>query len=174
MGIAATQLQFNEFCPKCGEGVARLNSLTGFCLECSPFVAGETRLDCEICGKEFTTYQNSRTTCLPCRNIQWLVRNADALERVMVHDNNVNVVKAIIKVHDDNRPRCAMCGDKIKHGTNGRTMFCSKRDGCRRAAIRYRIYRKRNMLLDEEALERAVHGRSGGNRKQPTSSNSSN
>lgn len=146
-----------EWCPNCGEGVDKLNSLTGFCPKCSFQVTGKK--ECERCGREFIPYQNSRTQCTPCRNLAWLERNADAVERVMVHYGSTDVVNAIQKVYDDNRPRCAMCGDKLKHGTRGRTKFCGKRDECRRASIRYHHYRKRNGMSDDDALERAIHGR---------------
>lgn len=160
----ATQLKFDEWCPSCGEGVYRLNPLTGFCLSCTPIVLGQTTAECERCGKEFVLYQNSRTKCLPCRNIEWLERNADAIERVMVY-YEISVIDSIIKVHDDNRPRCAMCGDQIKHGTKGRSIFCGKRDPCRRAAVRFYNYRRRNKLSYDDALERALHGRISRDRK---------
>ena len=156
MGIAQ-KLKFDEWCPSCGDGVDRLNPVTGFCFSCSPDVVGYY-IPCETCGKDFLPSQNSRKTCITCRRVQWLVRNADSIEMVMVHYNNTSVVQAILKVADDNRPRCAKCGDKIKQGTRGRTLFCGKRDDCRRAAVRYYNYRKRNGLSDDDALERAVHG----------------
>lgn len=156
MGIATEQLKFDEWCPSCGNGVDRLHPITGFCFKCSQSIDGKTV--CENCGEDFTPYQNSRKTCLKCRNLQWLERNADSIERVMVHFQ-INAIQAIQRVYDDNRPRCAMCGDKIKHGTRGRTTFCKKRDECRRAAVRFYNYRKRNNMSDDEALERALHGR---------------
>lgn len=72
---------------------------------------------------------------------------------------SVTVFMAVGIVHDDNRPRCAMCDDEIKHGTKGRTLFCTKRDACRRAGIRYNRYRKRNKMTDDEALEKVLNGR---------------
>lgn len=150
----ATEL---EWCPSCGEGVQKLNALTGLCPSCSFEVTGKK--ECERCGNEFIPYQNSRTICQSCTRLKWLERNADAIERVMVHYDDTDVVTAIQKVYDDNRPRCAMCGDSLKHGTRGRTVFCKKRDECRRASIRYHHYRKRNGMSDDDALERALHGR---------------
>lgn len=70
--------------------------------------------------------------------------------------NNFDVITAIQKVYDDNRPRCVMCGDKIKHGAKGRTIFCKKRDGCRRASIRFHHYRKRKGLNYDDALKKAL------------------
>ncbi|SRR6266576_1595356 len=147
--------QFDEWCPSCGEGVDKLNPFTGFCEQCSS--VGGKRI-CENCGNEFTPFQNSRTTCGNCRNDEWLRRNADSIERVMAH-YSITVIEAIQRVHDDNRPRCAMCGDKIKHGTKGRTYFCTKREPCRRAGIRYRNYRARRNMTHDDALERALHGK---------------
>lgn len=151
-----TALTEYEFCPSCGAGVEKLNSRTGFCAKCSFRVTGKR--ECGNCGREFIPYQNSRNLCQSCQNLRWLERNADAIERVMVHHNSSDVAKAIQLVYDDNRPRCAMCGDKLKHGTKGRTIFCGKKDACRRAAIRFRNYKKRNNLSEEDALERALHG----------------
>jgi hypothetical protein len=153
--MGTPQLKFDEWCPSCGDGVDKLNPITGFCFSCSPSIDG--KIPCENCGKDFFPYQNSRKTCNDCRNLEWLQRNADSIERVMVH-YEISVIEAIQKVHDDNRPRCAMCGDKIKHGTKGRSVFCKKRDECRRAAVRFSNYRKRNNMSDDEALERALHG----------------
>lgn len=160
MGIAQ-QLRFDEWCPVCGEGVDKLNPFTGFCAECSVTTNG--RKVCESCGNDFLPSQNSRTMCSFCRNAEWLGRNADAIERVMVH-YSITAVESIQKIYDDNRPRCAMCGDKIKHGKSGKSIFCTKKDPCRRAAIRYHHYRVRNNMNDDEALERALHGTSKSNK----------
>lgn len=154
MAQEATEL---EWCPNCGEGVEKLNPLTGFCSDCSYSATGKR--ECERCGREFTPYQNSRTKCNSCLNEEWLGRNADSIERVMAHYGSTDVLSAIQLVYDDNRPRCVMCGDKLKHGTRGRTVFCNKRDECRRASIRYHNYRKRNGMSAEAALERAIHGK---------------
>lgn len=157
--MATVQSEY-EWCPNCGNSVTQLNSRTGFCSKCSFTLTGKK--ECESCGKEFIPYQNSRTKCQSCIQEDWLRRNADAIERVMAHDGSTDVVQAIQKVYDDNRPRCVMCGDKLKHGTKGRTIFCKKRDECRRASIRYHNYRKRNGMSDDDALERALHGKSNG------------
>lgn len=157
MGVQQ-KLKYDEWCPSCGDGVDVLNPVTGFCFSCSPSVVG-SYIPCESCGNDFIPYQNSRKLCISCRRREWLTRNGDSIERVMVH-YSITAIEAIIKVGDDNRPRCAMCGDKIKQGTKGRTMFCSKRDECRRASVRYKNYRKRNGLPDDVALERAIHGKS--------------
>jgi hypothetical protein len=151
-----TTPQLIQFCPECGSGVGSLNSATGFCDDCSYLVTGKRV--CESCGNEFTPYQTSRTTCTECRRLEWYRRNADAIERVMA-TKFVTVFIAVGIVHDDNRPRCVMCGDDIKHGTKGRTLFCTKRDACRRASIRYNRYRKRNKMTDDEALEKVLNGK---------------
>lgn len=159
MGIAQ-KVKFDEWCPSCGGGVnvpPGLNPVTGFCYPCSPSVVGY-QIPCETCGKDFIPFQNSRRVCSSCRRREWLYKNGDSIERVMVH-YNIPAIEAIMKVADDNRPRCAMCGDKIKQGTKGRTKFCNKKDECRRAQIRYRNYKKRNGLSDDDALEKAVHGK---------------
>lgn len=153
MGIA----ELSEVCASCGDFVDRLNPVTGFCFQCSPDVVGNY-IPCETCGNDFIPHQNSRRVCITCRRREWLSKNADSVERVMVH-HQVIASDAIIRVANDNRPRCAMCGDKIKGGTRGRTKFCGKKDQCRRAAIRYHNYRKRNNLPDDIALEQAIHGK---------------
>ena len=162
MVMAATQLKYDEWCPNCGEGVDAqdINPFTGFCITCTPVDVSAGEVLCEICGNRFIVGNRNRKQCDRCvnTNIAWLRRNADAIERVMVH-YEVDAITAIQKVYDDNRPRCVMCGDEIKHGTKGRTRFCKKRDRCRRAAIRYHHYRKRKGMSDDAALERAIHGR---------------
>ena len=149
------------FCPNCGNW-RELNPITGFCWICSPDDCKPGEALCEICGNRFIVGNRHRKQCDKCvnTNLDWLRRNADSIERVMVH-YEIDSIAAIQRVYDDNRPRCVMCGDKIKHGTMGRTIFCSKRDSCRRASIRYRNYKKRKGMSDDDALERAIHGTTG-------------
>lgn len=149
MGIAQ-QLEYNEFCSNCGDWVDKLNPFSGFCNKCSSIKV------CESCGEAYVAAPHK--LCKPCRNTRWLRRNADSIERVMAV-KRVDAITAIQIVHDDNRPRCAMCGDKIRHRTKGLTTFCKKRDTCRRASIRYHHYRTRNKMSDDDALERALHGK---------------
>lgn len=158
MGIALHQDELDyEFCSACGGFFNYLNPFTGWCRTCSIGF-------CESCGHAFKPDKNSRKVCINCIRFSWLERNIDAIERVM-SARGITVVMAIQVVYDDNRPRCAMCGDTIKHGSKndrgqtGRMSFCNKRDSCRRAAIRYHHYRKRNKLPDDIALEKALHGK---------------
>jgi hypothetical protein len=136
-----------EYCPNCGSGVESLNPITGWCKSCSKGY-------CENCDKKFKAYQNSRTTCRECRENEWLERNADKLDEALA--DGLSLLRASIRVHNDNRPRCVMCGSEIKHGTKGRTIFCGKRDECRRAAIRFNRYRKRKGMSYNDALEKVL------------------
>lgn len=153
MGMALPQVEY-EFCTACGNEVRFLNPVTGWCNDCS--VDHTDQAVCESCGNEFTRYQSSRKTCLQCRRDEWLERNADSIERAIA--DGLTLIKAIVKVSDDNRPVCAKCGDPIKQGTQGRTNFCKKRDACRRASIRYSAYKKRNHMSHDDALRKALHG----------------
>jgi len=138
-----------DWCPNCGEGVESLNPFTGFCDSCSPGY-------CVNCGKKFTPYQTSRITCNDCRRVEWLSRNADAIEKEMAR--GYTVIVAIVRVSNLNRPKCVVCGDDIKYGTQGRTIFCGKRDSCRRASIRFHRYRKRGGMSYDAALQKVLEG----------------
>lgn len=116
-----------EFCTECGDFVESLNSLTGWCNECSRQM-GYIAPSCASCGAELANSNNGKL-CSHCKYVGWLERNADAIERVMAVQG-VHVRIAIKIVRASNRPTCQSCGQPIIGGQRGRHSFCKKNPEC--------------------------------------------
>lgn len=131
-----------EVCPNCGDFVERLHHASGWCYACSPPT-------CKLCGEEFDDYGQHRDFCSKCRKIVWDQEHADAIERYLA--DGLTLTKARQAVKQDGRPACLCCGEPIPYGNPWRDRFCSKQL-CKRAARRYRYYRKDKRMSQEEAL----------------------
>ncbi len=64
----------------------------------------------------------------------------------------LTLTQARLRVKEDKRPRCLCCGEPILYGNPKKDKFCNKNDDCRKAARRYKYYRREKKLLPEIAL----------------------
>lgn len=113
-----------EWCPNCGEPTSRLNNYTGWCPSCS---SSDPYAQLEI----------------------YLENNADHIEHYMAKGNTV--FQAVLLIRSDTRPSCLTCGDLLSHAPR-HSIFCSKRERCRKASNRYRYLYKQKGLSKSEAL----------------------
>src|SRR5215467_7640516 len=154
MATAESLSYEDELCPNCGEFVPYLHEDTGFCYPCSGI---EPTRRCSSCNTILPDdYENNR--CNRCRYIDWLQRNADAIERTM-SVNGVSASRAKRMVLASNRPICHSCQQPIKGGTFGKHFFCRTTQKCKKASNIYRYNRSKNKSHTEsmrKALDAVV------------------
>jgi hypothetical protein len=118
--------------------VDELDEYTGWCYDCSGTIPPPSVVVIYLLGIKDS----------------WFQRNADELDRML--SNGVNLPLAVEAVLRRNRPRCLSCGDVIEYGTNGRHIFCRKKQECRTAARRLKYYRLEKRMSYEQALSKAL------------------
>lgn len=121
----------DELCPSCGEFVLHLELDTGWCSECS----GITESRCESCGRSYTKDAPHRRLCQYCRRERWLERNGELMEELI---ERMPAEAAMRQIYAMNRPFCFSCGNQIKGGKPGISMFCQANVACRKWQRRYR------------------------------------
>jgi hypothetical protein len=136
-----------EACCNCGELVVVLDPVSGWCYACTPPA-------CLNCGEEFSTYGQHRDLCAKCRRELWDQHNADAIERYM--GVGLTLTQARLCVKEENRPKCLCCGEPIFYGNPEKDRFCKRTELCRKAARRYKYYRRDKKLSPELALAQVV------------------
>jgi len=136
-----------EVCCSCGTLVVVLDPVSGWCFTCAPPA-------CVKCGESFSAYGQRRDLCAKCRRELWDQQNADALERYM--GVGLTLTQARLCVKEDKKPRCLCCGEVIAYGNPDRDHFCKRTYECRRAARRYKYYRRDKKMTPDLALVQVV------------------
>lgn len=139
----AISLQEPEVCSNCGNFVSELNSVTGWCYECSP----PTCINCN--GPRTSDHK----LCIGCQRAAWYERNADQLEDYIAQGLSLSEAKS--KIIRENRAVCVVCSSEISGKHKKNTLFCEKNKGCRNAKWRYEWGVKKG-LPKEQALEDAL------------------
>jgi len=132
----------SEFCPDCGEFVASLNDITGFCENCTPSTAVVPS------KKEGGTTAVNRS--------KWLNTNADKIEATM-QNYNINASAAIKVIAAQSAVVCICCGEFIPHATAGRHFLCNKNPQCKRARRYYKYLHYEKGVEPEQALVTAIN-----------------
>lgn len=130
-----------EVCPNCGDLVATLREISGWCDDCTK------EHGCARCGKEFAD-SDKRSTCSTCRSLMWLEQNIDAIEQF--ERKGLTIREAIKAVRKANKRECANCGTTIDKG-----IFCSSKPECRKAYNRFR-WKKSKGIDHATAIREAV------------------
>jgi len=120
-----------EVCPECGDIVASLEDITGWCYTCAGVQEPAATRD--------SWY------------IKWLTINADEIERTMVTLNvRCSVAKRIVA--KNNRPICRCCNKPISRG-NPRSVFCTTTPKCR---VAQKVFDRSHHLPRDEAILKAL------------------
>lgn len=135
-----------EFCPSCGHD-AILIERTGFCSDCS----GESGC-CISCGVGLPqTY--SHALCRSCRRVQWLIDNADKLDRYIGLGFGSNISIELVRREIHEKINCLSCGDFVR---DPRTFFCTRTVRCRQVKNRYKYLHYHKGVKKKLALETAL------------------
>lgn len=120
------------FCPSCGNWCDNVITEVGWCTSCYQENKPESRI-CMRCSKAFPTHANGNY-CSACKVLNWLERNADALEDQMAQGKTFKEAK--VYVLSQIRPKCVVCHSEIRGGRTN-ALFCGKTDECRKQQSLY-------------------------------------
>lgn len=146
-----TELASNlDFCPCCGSWADDFDEITGWCRECSP----QQEPRCSVCGEHTRLYGS--TVCLACKNENWLTAHSDDLEFLIVY-KGYSFSRARLTVTNMIRPVCKCCGEPVKGGKPGVTLFCRTKEKCKAAYRKYRRLRNAGKAHDDALREVIPH-----------------
>jgi hypothetical protein len=131
----------DELCPNCGNFVAELNEITGFCSNCNTAAVG--------------TSSKKSPHSSPNRLELWLRDNAARIEGAMI-DYNLKAKYAIKIVIAQEAVVCSICGDVINHATPGRHFLCDKKPQCKRARRYYKYLRFEKGVEKDQAIAATI------------------
>jgi predicted amidophosphoribosyltransferase len=136
-----------ELCPECGNLVASIDAMTGWCRKCTlEYDVNSTT--CRDCGKP-----KLGEHCDYCRIEIFLRLNGDHIEHHMTKGCSFSV--AISKLRIDVKPSCVVCGAVIKRARRD-AVFCSRNVNCRTASRRYTYLYQIKKLTKPEALAKIL------------------
>lgn len=119
----------NEFCTSCGNWVYQLNTITGFCDDC--------------------------TNRLPGVNVEkWLAEHVEHIEHY--ERLGLSTYQAIVRVRADLKPICLSCGAVIKRAPRN-AIFCRVNPVCRRYSRKYVYYYQEKEMSKAEALAKILN-----------------
>lgn len=163
-----------QVCPSCGE-FRDLEENSGFCAECTRTLDREQRKKARskqsTSGKERTeverpessspferTYLLESTKQIESKEEKWLKRNADILDRLISTGIPTGCAKKIVH-HINTVLVCLSCHETFHRGPRGRSLFCKRHSGCKKAARRYRWLKEETNRTHKEAIAYMKLGR---------------